>query len=521
MSAEVAPAAGTPSTVSRRLGVASLYVLLGNVFTLAVGLPLQIYVSRVLGPSGVGVYGLLDAAMSTAAGLLGLGIGQTAMRFLPAHLERGEHEDALRLVRMGAIILLGVGAGAYAVLLLSLPWLGYFWPAVAPYREELAAMGLLIPLGLLIYFLQQALRGLQEIRQVILGSSVVQLTVKAALTVAAFAIGLRLDGYILASILATLCGVLWLSYNLLGKLRALPSAPAAASAFPQWRRYALIIYSGALIGTIVSGLDRFLVGGFIGSAAVGVLLVARQLDNLFERLNQMLLMAGAPLLSAAHARTDRTERQHIFCLMTDWSVRSALPLLIFLLLFGRPVLALYGSEFAERGALPLQILVVTQFFGLLCGPVGNVALMSGLERQTFYLSIASTAVMLIMLVVLVPRFELVGAAIALAFGIAFMNIGTTLLDRLILHMHWWDKRYLAWLPQASASLLLGVFVLYMHVPLKAVTLFAVLAAMYVLALAVNLTWGLHDDDRDLLRHIAPRAERLIGRKNLPAVDRGR
>ena len=50
--------------------------------------------------------------MSTAAGLLGLGIGQTAMRFVPAHLERGEYGDALRLVRLGGIILRAVEGGA-------------------------------------------------------------------------------------------------------------------------------------------------------------------------------------------------------------------------------------------------------------------------------------------------------------------------------------------------------------------------------------------------------------------------
>lgn len=493
--------------VGRRLGIASLYVLLGNAFTLIVGFPLQIYVSRVLGPDGVGVYGLLEAAMGTAAGLLGLGIGQTATRFVPAHLERGEYGDALILIRHGGIILLAVGGTAYVVLLVALPWIVNFWPELTPYRKEIAAMGMMIPLGLLIYFLQQGLRGFQEIRHVILGSSVVQLTVKAVLTVAAFAIGLRLSGYILASITAAFCVALWLFFKLQHRTRALPSAQASVSAFPQWYQYALISYSGALVGAVVSGLDRFLVGAFIGSGAVGVLVIARQLQNLPEKFNQMLLMVGAPLLSVAHARHDRSERQHIFCLMTDWSVRCSLPLVLFLLFFGRPVLELYGPEFADDGTAPLKILVVVQFFGLLCGPVGNVALMSGLERQTFYMSVAATTLMLIMFLVLIPQFALVGAAAAIGLGIAFMNVGMTILDRRKLNLHWWDKRYIAWLPQAGVNVLLGLLMSYLPLHLGAVELFILLAAMYALAIVVNVGSGLHEDDRDLLRHIRARAVR--------------
>ena len=55
--------------IARRLGSQSVLVLLGNIFTLAIGLPLQIYVSRILGAGGLGVYGLLEGAVNTISGL--------------------------------------------------------------------------------------------------------------------------------------------------------------------------------------------------------------------------------------------------------------------------------------------------------------------------------------------------------------------------------------------------------------------------------------------------------------------
>ncbi len=332
----------------RQLGVASVYVVLGNAFSLAVGLPLQIYVSRVLGPGGVGVYGLLEAVVATAAALLDIGIGPTAIRFIPGHLQRHEYGSTLGLIRLGGSILLAVGAIAYGIMLLALRWIAAVWPEAASYRTAVVAMGLLIPLGLLTYFLQQCLRGFQQIRPVISGS-VVQLTIKAVLTVGAFALGLRLNGYIFALVLGTVCSVLWLLHRLRAIIRKLPRAKASISAFPQWRRYALISFSGSLVGLADIGLDRLLVGGLIGSGAVGVLLIVRQLQGFPERFTQMLLMIGAPLLSAAHGRDDRAERQHVYWLITDWSVRFSLPLVVFLAVFGLPVLSLYGAQFADAG----------------------------------------------------------------------------------------------------------------------------------------------------------------------------
>ena len=58
----------------------------------------------------------------------------------------------------------------------------------------------------------------------------------------------------------------------------------------------------------------------------------------------------------------------------------AMLLFVFLVLYARPVLALYGAEFADRGVVPLWILVAGQSVYILCGPVGALLYMSGHER---------------------------------------------------------------------------------------------------------------------------------------------
>ena len=188
---------------------------------------------------------------------------------------------------------------------------------------------------------------------------------------------------------ATFRGVLWMAGGVVRKVRELPQSVLSQSSPPEWRRFALIALSGGLLGAATSGLDRFILGAFMGSGAVGVLVVARQLQQLPERFNHMLLTVGTPMFSAAHSGDNAAERQHLYRLMTGWSVAASMPLILFLLFFGHEVLALYGSEFADWGAPPLRILLGVQVLSLLCGPVGNVALMSGLERDCLGVDTAS------------------------------------------------------------------------------------------------------------------------------------
>lgn len=497
-----------PPATARRLGSQSLIVLVGNVFTLVVGLPLQIVVSRVLGAEGLGIYGLLEGAVNTANGFVNFGAAQTAVRYVPAHLEKREYGHVRRLIKLGVALLLAVGGIAYLLLLAALPFLESIWPVLRDQSHVVLLMGLLLPLGLLMFLLQQSLRGFQEIRYMVLGSSILQLTVKAVVTLAAFAVGWHLIGYVLATVVATAFGVLWMGYGLVKRMNAMPlSDGGSVAVLPEWRRFAAISYVSNLLGTSTSYIDRFLLGAFVGSDTVGVLLVLRQLQQIPQVFSQMLLMVGAPMFAAAHARNDRAEREHLYVLMTDWLMKSSLPLLMFLFLFAEPVLSLFGAQFAERGGGILWILLVGQSFNLVCGPTGSMAMMSGLEAAVLRLSAYNTVLSAVLLIALAPTLGLLGVAVSNAITMIFINVAVIVVLRRRLGFRWWNRRFLGWLPPSLAAIAVGLAVLYFGIGHGAVALALTLMAMYVAFAATLLAQGINDDERDLLRHLK---DRLLG-----------
>jgi O-antigen/teichoic acid export membrane protein len=267
------------------------------------------------------------------------------------------------------------------------------------------------------------------------------------------------------------------------------------------KRYATISFATSLASLPSAYLDRFLLGVFAGAGPVGVLVVVRQLQQLPVVLYQMLLAVAAPMFSAAHARGARDEQQHLYALITDWAVKAALPIIVFLSLFARPVLALFGQQFAEAGAVPVQLLMAAQLFNLASGPNGNVAAMCGLEREAFRIDVVMLLTTAVMLVLLVPAYGLVGVALGFLVNSVVHNAWTLLVVRTRLQIRWWDRRYVSWIAPTSAMCIVG-FVAVRIIQIWTVSgLVLCLVALYATFASVSFLQGLHSDDRELIAHV--------------------
>ncbi len=489
------------------LGTQALVLFLGNAFTLCVGLPLQIYVARVLGAADLGVFALIEAATGLLAGFLGFGVAPTLVRFIPQHLARGEFQSIRALLLGSAVVLGASGALGYLIVLLLIAFPAPWWPELAQFKGVAVVMALMVPLGLWTFFLQQGLRGFQEIRYLVIGSSVLQLTVKALLTVALFVFGFGLFGYVTAVVASTCVAAIWMFAGLWRRVGQLPPSQEASvkREVGAWRSYALVIYSNSILGLVSGRVDRFMLALCFGPSPVGVWSIVTQLYVLPNVALNMLLAAVVPMFSAAHARDDGAERQHLFHLVTDWSVRAALPLILFFVLLGDSLLHLYGEEFADSGIYALWILSGSQMINLGFGPVGYILNASGLERPALRLAAFQAVLTAAGFLTFVPLWGLNGAAITVAAAVVFINVTELVLARRRLGLRWWSPRYKKWLlPTAAAST--GVVLFRRLVPSSegALQLGVAFVLVYAVFQLVSLAQGLNRDDRDLLTYARAR-----------------
>lgn len=439
------------SVVTRRLAGQSAFLMVGNAFTLAVGFPFQIYIARTLGAGNLGVFGLLDVAVQTIAALCSLGVGNLAVRFIPEYMADGRASHVRHLVRSVYKLAFTSGIIAASVLVLCRPWLLAMFESLRPYSNAILLMSVMVPVGMLLGVSQQVLRGFFDIRYLVAMSSFLQLILKVALTAFFCSLGMNLVGYVAAVVISSVVCLLGMLIGIGRHLSCLPvdnndGLPVDRA---EWWSYGRVMYGNSLLGMVAAPLEGSLLAGVIDVSAVGVLVVIRQLNSFPQIFLQVIIAIVAPMFVAAR---ERTEVAHLYHLATDWMCRLAFPLLLFLMVRASSILSVYGVGFSALGSSALMIISVAQAVNLVCGPVGNMLNMKGFQTQMFYVSIASSILLIIGTVILVPSLGLSGIAVATAVSTSVANIWALRVSNACLGISWYSRRYRRWVMPTLAAL---------------------------------------------------------------------
>lgn len=487
-------------TTPKAVGLAkqSTYFLIGNLFTLIVGFSFQVYLAKVLGADGLGQFGLYDSVVTLFTGLLGFGLAQAVVKYIPLYQVKSDFFSIRHLIRTGFKRLAIIGLTVYLIAILFAYIASLFFEELTQYFVPASVMGLMLPIGLLLFFALQVLRGFYDIRYMVIGSSFLQLTAKVLLSVVFFTLGFKLMGYLWAVVISTLIALLWMLKGIIKHLKLVPviKDPAAMSGVDEsWKIYARTMYGNSLLGAFAGQLDRFVLGYFLGASSVGVLMVAKVINGLPCIFLLMFIAVVSPLLSAAYAKSDMQEFFDLYHLTTDWLMRLSFPLLIFLFFFSKDVLSLYGSDFVLQGYIPLFILLFSQLINLACGPIGISLNMSGLENENFKVSIKTTIMSFFFIILLTPFWGMIGTSIAISLPIIYQNLVCLRIAKSKIGMTWWSKKYLKNIfPMVSASFF-SLFIFLNRERFSFVELMITLCGVYFVYWMTHLLHGLSADDK--------------------------
>ena len=486
-------------SIARKIAAQSGWMLAGNLYTLFVGFAFQIYLARQIGAEGLGFFGLLQAGVGALSGLVGLGVAQVMVRFIPEHVRKKEYAELHTLVRGGFSLLTGVGLLGMMAICLVLPLVIRRWPDLAGHKMEMLAASFMLPLGLLLYTSGQVLRGFYDVRYFVIGSSILQLSAKVLSSVVVFTFGFYLVGYLWAVNLSMAVALAWMLLGIRRHLHRYPSKPRVGERLlPAWRSYAKVMYGNNLLTFWAEPLEKFIIGLSASAAAVGVLVVANALYMLPAIFLQMFLMIVGPMLAAAASDKNFQEVGKIYHLSTDWLVRLSLPLIVFLTVYAAPVLKLYGEEFVNEGVWLLHALLFGQLLNVMVGPVGNVLNMCGLERKMFVINIGSVLLRGALLLALVPVFGLKGIGLVVIAVLLCSNLAGLVVARSALDLRWWDRKYRAWLLPLVLTYAVAL-ALITYVPFNNLNLALPLPLLYVtFHFSYFRIHGVNPEDRDVL-----------------------
>jgi O-antigen/teichoic acid export membrane protein len=342
---------------------------------------------------------------------LDLGLGTAAQRFIPEYRDRGIH-DLLRgfihgsrwVAFVSAIVIAAACAGLVKLL--------------APWLDDYTVIPLYLACTMLpAYALSNAQDGISRsydgVGLGLMPTYIVRQLGLTALMGAAYAAGWPID-----AVTAMVLGGVAMWLPTIGQLIVLNRRLAVAIE-PGPKRYATGLW-------VATSLPILMVEGFYLLLAYTDILVLKQFQTpdevavyyaaaktlaLVSFIYFSISAATAHRFSAYHVAADRAGLSNFLTQTIRWTFWPSLAATALLLVFGRPILSLFGPQFTDSYPL-MFILAVGLLARAAIGPIERFLSMMGEQRVSALVYAGAFAINLGLCFVLIPPFGLAGAAIA-------------------------------------------------------------------------------------------------------------
>jgi O-antigen/teichoic acid export membrane protein len=369
-----------------------------------------------LGLSQYGVWMLVSAILGSM-GILSTGFGDATVRYVSAYRGKGDLAGVERTIRATLTINACLG-GLFGLLV---------W-AAAPYAVDhlFKIEPVLHTASLQAIRISAVILALRSVESVFVSTlraferygPPVKLNVFLRTIVVISAVLLAATGRgVVAIMIATL---FWSALIVVLQAVAARRVVGPMNPFPTFEKEALAeVFSfgcfswlQALAGVVFSYADRFLVAALLGTAPLAIYVLCVQATQPIHGLAAAAFNFVFPHLSSRHEAGEIHGPRRVFRRASRISLALSLALAFPLIVFGKPLLALWmGKQVASDGHLVLALLAVAYALMAL-NVVPHYALLAfGQVRLIAGLNIGSGILLTLLMTALVPAFGLVGAGL--------------------------------------------------------------------------------------------------------------
>ena len=484
--------------------------LAGRVTGRTLSLLTQISVGRLFGPEAFGLYAI-GLTLLRLGGLVSvLGMDTAVVRYGARY--RAENRGRLRWLLILSIgVPFSIGAIVGGALFLAAPWLAstvFDEPSLEPVIRLFAlAIGPLAGLQVAA----AASRISKRMQFSVISEEFTRPALALLLTLVVALLGLGILGAVVAVVLSVGAGLIVALYYL---RRIFPEATTkGASIRGPWRE--LLLYSVTVSGSRIAIMsmmwaDRLVLGSFRPTAEVGVYQAAAQSAVLFPIILSSFNNIFSPLVADLWHRGELRRLEAVFRISTKWGLYISLPL--FMVIWSAPgvvLSAIFGSEYAP-GALALRILAIGQLINVGTGGVGLILSITGHQRRWAYTAVAALFADVVLLLILIPRYGMLGAAIATAATLSGMFVIGLFQVRHTLAIWPYDRRYVKGLIASLGSLAALYWLGQMQISQPLLKLVVLTLASVGVFGALLLALGLDSEDREFIGLIRSRLNQVRG-----------
>ncbi len=188
-----------------------------------------------------------------------------------------------------------------------------------------------------------------------------------------------------------------------------------------WLRVSLplLLIVGFVI--ILYQTDILMIGALLGPSEVALYNTATKTSSLASFVYTAIEAIAAPTIASLYAAGDRAQMQKTVTTMAHLVFWPTMVVTLFLIVFSNYILGMFGPEFLAA-KWPLAILVLAQLINAITGPVGYLVDLTGHQDQSARVRCCTALLNIVLNYILIPKFGIMGAAIATATAISLDNL---------------------------------------------------------------------------------------------------
>jgi O-antigen/teichoic acid export membrane protein len=381
----------------------------------------QILLARWMGGSDYGVYVYVWTWVLLLGSMMDFGISVSAQKLIPEYRAGGEH-DLLRGFLSGSRWMTFIVSSATSVLLAAVVKISSPW--IEPGTVVPLYIGCLTLPAFVVANTQDGIaRSHDWMRLGLMPQFVVRQSLIIGFTAGAFALGFNLGATaaMLASAAAVWIAMIGQMIVLNRRLGASIEAGPRSYDFRGWLTISLPILMVEGFYLLLSYTDVLLLQQFRSSEEVGVYFAVVKTLALVSFIHYAMSATTAHRFAEYHATGDRARLSAYVAHAIKWTFWPSLAATALLLVFGKPLLWLFGPQFVA-GYDIMFIAAIGLVVRSAIGPVERLLNMLG-HQHACALAYASAFVMNVVLcVALIPRFGGHGAAAATSMALMFETV---------------------------------------------------------------------------------------------------
>ena len=493
----------------RILARGATVTLIGRISRAVLVAVTQILLARVLGKDHYGLYAVGWTFLNVGISLFPVGLQNGIIRFGSVFWGR-QAARLKKIVTEGLAMSTGFGLLGAALLYLSSDFLAQnvFGDPRLVYVVRMSALTL--PLGVFLRVAAATTRISQRVKYSAFSEDILRPALHLLLIVGMILVGLTIENVLLSLLVSYTAGVILVVYYVKRLFFDVQETSSSINSF--WKMlllFSLPIGTAGIFNLLLGRIDKLLVASYLTAADVGVYEAMSQSSVAFSLIIGAFNAIFSPMIARLFHATEHDRLRELYIVSTKWGVYFALPIfLVFIFVPEEIIRFVFGADFIV-GKSAFMILSTAQFLNVATGAVGLLLIMTGQQIKWMIYSMLMVVLNVVLSVMLIPSFDLAGAALASGFAIAGVYILGLFEVRRTLDLWPYDRRYLKGLLSGIITFgLLWLLVqavsagdIVMILVLSGVSASSFFGLLYLL--------GLDSEDREILGFIWGRVSRMI------------